>query len=149
MENSIMRERKSGVVTIKQTVIRISSVISKWGSPKKSKMEGRKNGVACTIARAVQIKNAFSRSKNNSTVDGNSEEYETYVEDSPVVDCKSCCCSNGKITKTFNESEVEYSPPPGIEFSFDCCHPSLSHQADGFQMLVDSGSSKPFVDSWG
>ena len=45
-----------------------------------------------------------------------------------------------------NESNVEYSPPPGIGFSFSCCHPPLSHQADGFQMLVDSESSKHFVD---
>ena len=45
-----------------------------------------------------------------------------------------------------NESKVEYSPPPGIAFSCACCHPPLSHQADGFQMLVDSGSSKHFVD---
>ena len=61
MNNSIMRERKSGVVTIKQAVIRISSVTSKCESRKKLKMEGRKNGVACTTARVVQIKNVFSR----------------------------------------------------------------------------------------
>ncbi|CAM9282824.1 unnamed protein product, partial [Ascophyllum nodosum] len=52
----------------------------------------------------------------------------------------------GKIAKKSNESEVEYSPPPGIGFSFACCHPPLSYQADRFQMLVDSGSSKYFVD---
>ena len=63
-----------------------------------------------------------------------------------AVDCKSCCCRNGKIAKKSNESEVEYSTPPGIGFSFACCHPSLFHQADVFQMLVDSGSSKHFVD---
>ena len=28
---------------------------------KNSRMEGRKNGVACTIARVIQIKNAFRR----------------------------------------------------------------------------------------
>ena len=44
------------------------------------------------------------------------------------------------------ENEVEYSLPPGIGFSFACCHSPLSHQADGFQMLVDSGFSKNFVD---
>ena len=52
---------KSGVVTIKQTVIRISSVTSRWESRKFSKIEARKNGVACTIARVIQIKNVFSR----------------------------------------------------------------------------------------
>ena len=46
----------------------------------------------------------------------------------------------------FNESEAEYSPSPGTGFSFACCHPPLFHQADGFQMLVDSGSAKHFVD---
>ncbi|CAN0279405.1 unnamed protein product, partial [Ascophyllum nodosum] len=58
-----------------------------------------------------------------------------------------CCCSNGKVAKKSNEeSKIEYSPPPGIGFSFACCHPPLSHRADGFQMLVDSGFSKHFVD---
>ena len=81
------------------------------------------------------------------TVDGgNSEEHETYVGNSTTVDCKSCCCSNGKVARKSNESKVEYSPPPGIGFSFASCHPPLSHQAHGFQMLVDSGSSKHFVD---
>ena len=73
-----------------------------------------------------------SKCKDSFTViDGkNSEEHETCVVDSRTVDCKSCYC-NGKIAKS-NESEVEYSPPPGIGFSFACCHPPLSHQADGF-----------------
>ena len=87
-----------------------------------------------------------SKCKNSSTVYGrNSEGHETYVVDSTTVECKSCCCSNGKVAKKFNESEVEYSPPPYIGFSFACCHLSLSHQADGFQMSVDSRFSKHFV----
>ena len=76
----------------------------------------------------------------------NSEEHETCVVDSTIADRKSCCCSNGKVARMYNESKVEYSPPPGIGFSFACCHPPLSHEADGFQMLVDFGSSKHFVD---
>ena len=89
-----------------------------------------------------------SKCKDSSTVDGrNSKEHETYVVDSTAIGCKSCCCSNGKVAWKSNESKVEYSPPPGIiGCSFACCHPPLSHQADGFQMLVDSGSSKHFVD---
>ena len=88
-----------------------------------------------------------SKYKDSSTVDGrNGEEHETYVVDSTAIDCKSCCCSNGKVATKSNESKVEYSPPPGIGFSFACCHPPLSYQSDGFQMLVDSGSSKHFVD---
>ena len=59
----------------------------------------------------------------------------------------SCCYSNGKVARKSNESKVEYSPPPDLGFSFACCHsPPFSHQADGFQVLVDSGSSKHFVD---
>ena len=46
----------------------------------------------------------------------------------------------------YTESKVEYSPPLGIGLSFARCHPPLSHQANGFQMLVDFGSSKHFVD---
>ena len=80
--------------------------------------------------------------KGSSTVVGsrNSRTHEIFIVDSTTVDGKSCCCSNGKIAKKSNESKVEYSPPPGIGFSFACCHLPLSHQADGFQMLVDSGS---------
>ena len=78
--------------------------------------------------------------------DSRNSEHETYVVDSTAVGCKSCCCSNGKVAKSNEESKVEYSPPPGIGFSFACCHPPLSQRADGFQMLVDSGSSKHFVD---
>ena len=89
-----------------------------------------------------------SKCKNSSTVvvDGrNSEEHENYVVNTTTVDCKPCCCSSSKAAKS-NESRVKYSPPPGIRFSFYCRHPPLSDQADGFQMLVDSGSSKHFVD---
>ena len=57
----ITRKRKSSVVTIKQAVIRISSVTIRWERRKKSSMEGRKNGVACTIARVIQINNIISR----------------------------------------------------------------------------------------
>ena len=59
-KNSITKERKSGVVTTKQTVVRISSVTRKYESRKKN-MVGRKNDVACTIAQIIQIKNALSR----------------------------------------------------------------------------------------
>ena len=45
---------------------------------------------------------------NSSTVDGrNSEKHETCVVDRTTVDCKSCCCSNGKIATKSNESEAE------------------------------------------
>ena len=54
---------------------------------------------------------------------------------------------NIKIAKTSDESDVEHLPPSGMGFSFDCCHPPLSYQADRFQMLIDPGSSKHFDDS--
>ena len=51
-----------------------------------------------------------------------------------------------KSIKKSNESEVEYSPPPGIGFCFAACCLLLSHLADGFYLLIDSGSSKHFID---
>ena len=47
-ESFIMSERKIGVDTINLKVIRISIVSSKGKSRKTSKMEDRKNDVACT-----------------------------------------------------------------------------------------------------
>ena len=93
----ITRERKSGVVTIKQAVIRISSVTIRWERRKKSKMEGRKNGVACNNSTNHSNQECFQQrsSSNCKGSDGrNSEEHETYVVDSTAVGCKSCCCSN-------------------------------------------------------
>ena len=67
-----------------------------------------------------------SSSKCKDSYGKNSEEHETYVVDGTAVGCKSCCCSNGKVAKKSNkEGEVEYSPPPGIGFSFAWCHPPL------------------------
>ena len=152
-ENSITTDRKSGVVPIKQAVIRISSVAIRWKSRTKNKSGRQKEW--CSLHNSMSHSNqecfqqkSSSKCKDSSTVDGrNSEEHETYVVDSTTVDCKSCCCSNGKIARMSNESKVEYSPLPGIGFSFACCHPPLSHQTGGFQMLVDFGSSKNFVGS--
>ena len=116
----------------------------KWKSEKMSSLH---NSTSHSNQERFQQKSS-SRCKESSTVDGrNSEEHETYVVDSTTVDCKSCCRSNGKVARMSNESNAEYSPPSGIGFSFSCCHPPLSYQADGFQMLVDSGSSKHFADS--
>ena len=104
------------------------------------------NSTSHSNQKCIQQKSG-SKCNGSSTVDGRkSEEHETYVADSTTVDCKSCSCSNGKIAKKSNESKVEYSPPSGIRFSVACCHPPLSHQADGFQMPVDSGFSKHFVN---
>ena len=112
-------------------------------------MESRKNGVACTITRVIQINNAFSRRVAvNVTIvlllvvdERNSEEHEIYVVDSTTVDCKLCCLSNGKIVKKSNESDVEYSPPPGIGFSFYMLSsPALSST----RRVSDAGEFKVF-----
>ena len=154
MEKSGNHEREKKWCSYPQT----SSHSDKQCNQQMGKSENFKNGRQkkwCSLLNSMshpnqecfQQKNS-SKCKDSSTVDGrNREEYETYVVDSTTVHCKSCCSSNSKIAKKSNgESEIEYSPPPGIGFSFSCCHPPLSHQADGFQMLVDSGSSKRFVD---
>ena len=42
----------------------------------------------------------------------------SYDVDSTAMGCKSCCCSDGKVAKKSNEeSEVKYSPPPGVGLS--------------------------------
>ena len=43
------------------------------------------------------------------------------------------------------EDDEPNNTPPDIGFSFAMCH-SLSQEADGFQLLVASGSSKHFID---
>ena len=141
---------KNGVLTIKLTAIRISSVSSKW---KCRKIKNGRQKKWCSLHNSTSHSNrecfqqkSDSECKDRSTVDGrNSEEHETYVVDSTTVDCKSCCC-NGRLAKSSNESEVECSPPPGIVFNFASCHVPLAHQSGGFQMLEDPGSSKHFVD---
>ena len=116
-------------------------------------MEGRKNGVACTIVRVIQIKNAFSRrvAVNVRTVlllvvkIAENMKPLLYTAQ-PLTASRAAVVTVNFAKKANEESEVEYSPPPGIGFSFACCHPPLSHQVGSFQMLVDSGSSKHFAD---
>ena len=80
------------------------------------------------------------------TVDGkNSETHETYDVDSTILDCKSYCCY-GKIGKKSIESEIKYLQPPEIIVSFGVYYIPLFHQADGFQLSVDSESSTDFID---
>ena len=64
-----------------------------------------------------------------------------------VIGCNSNFCCKCKGENSSNESNDEsYFPPPGIGFSFAACHLPLSQQVEGFQVLVDSGSSKHLVD---
>ena len=62
-----------------------------------------------------------------------------------VTGCIKCDC-NGKVESKTTEDDKPNNKPPGVGFSFAMCHPSLSQEADGFQLLVDSGSSKHFID---
>ena len=84
----------------------------------------------------------------SSPTDSKSTKDETFVVDSSVTGFDSKCCCKCKRDNSSNESNDEsYSLPPGIGFSFAMCHPPLSQEADGFQLLVDSGSSKHLIDS--
>ena len=50
------------------------------------------------------------------------------------------CCSNSKVENDSTESDDESYSPPEVGLSFAACHLLLSPEADGFQLLVDSGS---------
>ena len=57
----------------------------------------------------------------------------------------SCKC---KRERRYDESNDEQnSPPPGRGFIFAMCRPLLPQEADGFQLMVYSGSSQHFIDS--
>ena len=107
---------------------------------KMKKSENFKNGrqkKLCSLHNSTSHSNqecfeqkSDGKCKDSSTtvLDGkNSRKHENYVVGRTTVDCTSCCCSNGKLVKQSNERKVEYSPPPGIGFSFTCCHLPLSH----------------------
>ena len=62
-----------------------------------------------------------------------------------MTGCDKRSCKS-KIEKKGTEIVDETNTPPGIGFSFAMCDLSLSRETDGFQLLVDSGSSKHFID---
>ena len=65
----------------------------------------------------------------------------------PVTGCDKCSC-NGKVERKTTEDDESNNTPPGIGSSFAMYHPPpLSQEADGFQLLVDLGPSKHFIDS--
>ena len=66
---------------------------------------------------------------------------------------EACVCDHGYersdlcaeiIIRNGSKDESD-SPPPGIVFCFAACHLPLSHQGYGFELLVDSESSKHFI----
>ena len=76
-----------------------------------------------------------------SSADSKSTKDETFVAgNNDVTGCEKCSC-NGKV------DDKPKNTPPGIEFSFAMCHPPLPQEADGFQLLVDSESSKHLIDT--
>ena len=83
--------------------------------------------------------------KRSFPTDSKSTKYETFFADSTVTGCDKCSC-NRKVENECMGIDDERNTPPGIGFSFVICHPLLSYEADSFQLLVDSGSSKHFID---
>ena len=73
----------------------------------------------------------------------NSGEQKTFVAYSAPTGyiAKFCCNCKGENIYSKSKNGSYSSPPPGIGFTFAACHLSLSQQADGFQLLVDSDSS--------
>ena len=70
----------------------------------------------------------------------------TFVADSNnVIGCDKWSC-NRKVGRKSTEDDEPNNTPPGVGFSFAMCHPPLSQEAEGFQLLVDSESSKRFID---
>ena len=63
-----------------------------------------------------------------------------------MTGCDECDCNNGKVESKTTEDDEQNNTPPGIGFSLAMCHAPLSQEADGFQLLVDSGLSKHFID---
>ena len=62
-----------------------------------------------------------------------------------MTGCDKFSC-NGKVESKSTEDDEPNNTPPGIGFDFAMSHPPLSQEAAGFQLLVDSGSSKYFID---
>ena len=76
-----------------------------------------------------------------------STKYEMFAADSNVTGCDKCSCNRKVESKSTETDDEQNNTPAGIGFSFAMCHPPLFQEADGFQLLVDSGSSKPCIDS--
>ena len=89
-----------------------------------------------------------SKFENGSFVDGkNRGNQKIFIADSNPTGCDAKFFCNCKRENNSDESnDGSYSLPPGIRFTFVACHLPLSQQGDGFQLLVDSGSSEHFVD---
>ena len=56
------------------------------------------------------------------------------------------CCNCKEENNSYESNDESYSPPPETGFTFTACRLPLSQPADGFQLLVYSGSSKHFIN---
>ena len=70
-----------------------------------------------------------------------------FIADSASTGCNArfCCQCKGE-TDSDESNDESYFSSPGIGLSFAMCHPPLSQETDGSQLLVDLGSSNHFID---
>ena len=83
----------------------------------------------------------------NFPADSKSTKGETFIADGNVTSCGTCSCHIEVESKRTGIDDEPNNTPPGIGFSFAVCYPPLFQETGGFQLLVDSGSSKHFIDS--
>ena len=84
--------------------------------------------------------------KRSSPAGSKSAKDETFVADSNETGCDKCSCNRKVENKCTEIDDQPNNTTPGIGFSFAMCHPPLSEEAIGFQLKVDSGSSKHFIN---
>ena len=85
------------------------------------------------------------KGKRSSPAGSKSANYETFVADSNETGCDKCSCNRKVENKCTEIDDQPNNTTPGIGLSFAMCHPPLSEEAIGFQLKVDSGSSKHFT----
>ena len=82
-----------------------------------------------------------------STADSKNTNVETFIADSTVTGCKKkLCFCNCKMETISTENDGESYTLPGKELSFAASHLPLLQQADGFQLVVNLGSSEHLID---
>ena len=137
----------NGVHTINLTTTRTRTAISSSRSQQTAMIII--DGARITTAEASQIISAITKrnGSHRSPADRKSTKDNTLVAASNVTGCDSTFSCKCKRKNSYDENNDESnSPPPGRGFIFAMCHPLLPQEADGFQLLVYSGSSQHFID---
>ena len=62
-----------------------------------------------------------------------------------MTGCNKRSCDEKVENKCTEIDDEPNNTPPGIEFIFSMCHSPISQDANGFQLLVESRSSKHFI----